>query len=130
VKKQAEVISEGTENQLWETNLLGEDSPTKLQETLLFCLGLNLALRSGQEHRNLMPSMFEIKENEQYLVYSEAGSKNNQGGINHRKVTNKTVKIFANIENPSRCIVRLYKKVPVFATCQCTFRCSIFTTLG
>ena len=112
VKKQADVISEELEEKLWNDKLLGDDSPKKLQNTLIFCLGLNLALRSGQEHRRLRPDMFQIFEREcakPFLLYSESGSKNNQGGLNHRKVLNKRVKIFANLCNPARCIVRLFK---------------------
>ena len=44
-----------------------------------------------------------------YLLYTESGSKNHTGGLNQRKVTNKVVKAFANLHNPTRCIVRLYE---------------------
>uniref|UniRef100_A0A1X7VKI1 ZMYM2-like/QRICH1 C-terminal domain-containing protein n=1 Tax=Amphimedon queenslandica TaxID=400682 RepID=A0A1X7VKI1_AMPQE len=60
VKKQADVISEKLEEKLWDDNLLGDDSPKKLQNTLIFCLGLNHALHSGQEHKHLRPNTFEI----------------------------------------------------------------------
>ena len=56
--------------------------------------------------------MFQICDGvsaQPFLLYSESGSKNNQG-LNHRKVTNKRVKIFANFDNPSRCVVHLYQK--------------------
>ena len=112
-KKQANVISEELEEKLWNENLLCDDSPKKLQNTLIFCLGLNLALRSGQEQRRLRPDMFQICDGvsaQPFLLYSESGSKNNQGGLNHRKVTKNRVKIFANVDNPSRCVVHLYHK--------------------
>ncbi len=47
-KKQAEVISIEIEERLWEEGCLGDDDTKKLLNTMMFCLGLNLALRSGQ----------------------------------------------------------------------------------
>ena len=61
----------------------------------------------------LRPDMLEIKEPHDslaYLVYTESGSKNNSGGLHHRKVQNKSVKVFANISNPKRCVLQLYQK--------------------
>ena len=69
---------------------------------MVFCLGMNLALRSGKEHRSLRPDMFKIVEppnGNAYLLYVELGSKNNLGGL---KETNKSVKIFANSSDPGR----------------------------
>ena len=45
-----------------------------------------------------------------FLLYCECGSKNNGGGLNHRKVKNKMVKAFSNVQNPNRCVVMLYQK--------------------
>ena len=59
------------------------------------------------------PDMLEIKEPHDslaYLVYTESGSKNNSGGLHHRKVQHKSVKVFANISNPKRCVLQLYQK--------------------
>ena len=53
---------------------------------------------------------FEKPNGKSYLLYTEFGSKNNPGGLNHRTVKNKAVKAFANVENPSRCVVTLFKK--------------------
>ena len=112
-RKRAELISENIEDRLWEEGSLGDSSPQQLLDTLVYCLGLNLALRSGKEHRDLRPDMFELIQ-EPYsdlnLLYTESGSKNHTGGLNDRKVANKTVKIFGNLENPKRCVITLYKK--------------------
>ena len=51
--KQAKVISESDENYLWEHGYLGNGNPEVLTNTLVWVLGLNFALRAGQEHRNL-----------------------------------------------------------------------------
>ena len=57
--------------------------------------------------------MLELKElchSKPYLLYTECGSKNNPGGLREQKVKNKTVKVFANVHDLNRCVVRLYKK--------------------
>ena len=112
-KKQAEVISFELEEEMWHNGLLGSDEPQKLLDTLVFGFGLNFALRSGKEHRNLRPDMIELVEPHDsisYLLYNECGSKNNAGGLKDRKLKNKSVKLFANMENTDRCIVACYKK--------------------
>ena len=113
-KKQADVISIDMEERLWDGGYLGDDEPQKLLNSLVFCLGLNLALRSGQEHRRLSPDMFTVvegsDENRSYLLYTEFGSKNNAGGLKDRKVKNKSVTIFANLEKTSKCVIHLYAK--------------------
>jgi hypothetical protein len=78
------VISHEVEERLWNEGILGDSSPVQLLDALVFSLGLQLALHSGQEHRCLRPDMFQIMEpvaSKAYLLYTEAGSKNNQGGI-------------------------------------------------
>lgn len=112
-KKQAGVITDETEERLWSENVLGSDTPQKLLDTLVYCLGLNLALRSGKEHRSLQPEMLCLMKEPsgmQYLLYTEWGSKNHTGGLTERKVKNKSVKVFANTKCPERCVVRLYDK--------------------
>jgi hypothetical protein len=111
--KQAEVISDELEERLWNERALGDDTPEKLLDTLVFLFGLHFALRSGIEHRNLRPDMVVLYEPENatpYLQYTECGSKNNPGGLNERKVKNKSVKLFANRNDENRCAVRLFKK--------------------
>ena len=89
VKKQAQVISLEYENQLWAKGLLGEDTPDKLRDTVLYLLGVNLALRAGDKHHALrrlggcVPSqlIFEINHcNLRCLVYREdTVTKTNKG---------------------------------------------------
>ena len=74
---------------------------------------MHFALRSGQEHQSLQVTQIELVEPSDaspYLIYTENFSKNNAGGISHRKVQPKRVVHHANIENPQRCLVHLYKK--------------------
>jgi hypothetical protein len=80
-KKQAEPISIQEEDLLWEKGCLGDQDPHTLLDTMLFLCGLHFALRSGEEHRSLRTSHFEIKQDKngsECLVYTENTSKNNQ----------------------------------------------------
>ena len=49
IRKQAQLITFEHEDYLWSQGLLGEDTPDKLRETVLFLLGINLALRAGDK---------------------------------------------------------------------------------
>jgi integrase len=78
-------------------------------------IGLNFALRGGQEHRNLRwkNSQLELKSDTNgvwFLRYTEDTSKTNRGGLKHRKIKPKVVDAYENKENRSRCIVTVYKK--------------------
>ena len=50
VRRQAEVISIEFEEKLWQQNILGECNPDILRSTVLYMLGVNCALRAGDEH--------------------------------------------------------------------------------
>ena len=110
-KRGQEEISAEQEDIMWCKEILGKDTPQKLLDTLLFQLGLHLALRAGQEHRNI-----RIGENSQisicseldgtkYLQNKENVSKTNRGGLQHKHLTPKlTVPIRA------RCPVLTFEK--------------------
>ena len=57
-----------------------------------------------------MLELIETPDSVSYLLYTESGSKNRSGGLRDRKVTNKSVKVFPNKENSTRCVIRLYNK--------------------
>ena len=113
-RKQAEPLTESEEEILWQKGYLGDHSPDALVTTMVFMCGLYFALRSGSEHRSLRhkPSqitLFEPPGQRAYLCYVEDVSKNRQGGLKCRKVKPKVVYHHANVDNPERCFVRLYK---------------------
>ena len=111
--KRAEPISECEEDILWEKGLLGTHSPQVLIDTLVFMSGLYFALRSGEEHRQMRFSSIQLVEKPgltPYLVYTELASKNNPGGLKHRKVERKQVAHYANTGHPDRCFVEVYKQ--------------------
>ena len=119
VKKQAGFIPYGFENTLWEKGLLGEDSPDKLRDTVLFLLGINLGLRAGDEHHHLrrhspqLASQITFKHNAEgvrCLVYTEdTVTKTHDGGLNSMKKEKKVVWVYPS-ENINRCPVRLVDK--------------------
>lgn len=51
--KEAQAFTIEQEDKLWNLNLLGNKSAKVLLDTMVFLIGKNFALRSGQEHRNL-----------------------------------------------------------------------------
>ena len=79
IRKSAEIITNDMEKRMRNENVLGEDTPAKLVDTLIYCFSLNFALRSGEEHQNLHPDMLQLIEppnSTAYLLYTESGSKN------------------------------------------------------
>ncbi len=113
--KKAECINTDEENVLWTKCILGDHSPSALLNTVFYMSGLYFALCSGKEHRQLRHSPCQIVVIEKvgqtsYLQYSEDISKNNPGGLKGRKCTPKIIKHFANVENPHKCFVRIFKK--------------------
>ena len=112
--KEAQSFTEEQEEKLWSMRLLWDHSPTVLLNTLVFMIGRNFALGSGQEHRDLKFSQLKLEpatESEsEKLIYLSYGEKNNLGGIKHRRVRQKRVEHYANPSSEERCMVQLYKK--------------------
>ena len=82
-KRQPLVITTDEEDILWNTHVLGDDNPNKLVATLFYFIGLNFALRGGQEHRDLrvgINSQLKVmtsNSGRRYLQYTEDVSKSN-----------------------------------------------------
>ena len=99
--------------------MLGEDSPDKLRSTVLYLLGVNCALRAGDEHYALRrpggctSSQLSFEENSlgvRCVVYKEdTVTKTNRGGLRDMKKERKVVWIKPN-NDPTRCPVRLIEK--------------------
>ena len=119
VKKQANVVTTDIENRLWNENYLGEDTPEKLRNTVLFLLGMNVTLRAVDEHYNLRREMPTKDSQLQFerdpngvccLVYREDFiTKSHDGGIKDRKNDRKVVWVYPN-QDKTRCTVRLVEK--------------------
>ena len=120
IRKQAQLITFEHEDYLWSQGLLGEDTPDKLRETVLFLLGINLALRAGDEHYDLRRNSaekasqlsFERDQNsgKRCLVYHEdTVTKTNDGGLSNLKKERKVVWVFPS-SNVNRCPVCIVDK--------------------
>lgn len=115
--KQAEIITIGEEDMLWEKGVLGDDTPRKLMRTVFYLVGLNFALRAGKEHRDLRygvennPQIKLLRDDsgKQFMRYTEHVSKANQGGLKDRQTRQKVVDAYENTTNSERCIVRLFQ---------------------
>ena len=115
VRKSASVISLDQENKMFDDGILGEDNPTKLLETVIYMLGLHLALR-GVEHSCLRRPGFDSQilidrddRGKKRLVYREDPlQKTNQGGLIGKR-NNKIVYIYQS-NSLRKCPVRLYEK--------------------
>ena len=89
-KKKAGEITVEMEEKLWESGMLGDHSPQVLADTVLYLIGLNFALRSGEEHRHLRHfhsqiSVVNIEGTVPYIMYCEDVSKTHQGGLKAEK---------------------------------------------
>ncbi|XP_067654082.1 uncharacterized protein KIAA1958-like [Haliotis asinina] len=123
--KHTEVITLAEKQQLWEKGVLGDDTPQKLLDTVLYLTGLHFALRGGTEHRSLrMGNNPQITgphtdcHGRRYMEYTEDVSKTNKGGLNHRKLTAKKVRAYENLETPSHCYVRIVQKYMSYCAAQ------------
>ena len=116
IRKSAEIISLRQENLLFESGALGEETPVQLVRTVIYMLGLHLALRGGIEHNKLRRPGFECQisvemddKNRERLVYREDPlQKTNQGGLMSKR-NNKIVYVYSASER-TRCPVALFKK--------------------
>lgn len=115
-KKRAAAISETAEAKMWDSGRLGAQNPEQLIDTLVYCLGLHLALRACQEHRNLTygPSSQLTLQYDQRLKceriqYVEMCSKNKAFGIHQANMEPKVTYILPRDDDKSRCVVEIYK---------------------
>ena len=128
------------EDYLWSLRLLGTSNPTQLLNTVVFCIGKGFALWVGMEHRALHGLAFKSQlqfmcdsDREHYLRYTkDIGMKTIKGGLKHKKVTVKTVDLYAT-DRPEWCplhvIIKYLCLVPKDLTCSAFYlqpRCKFF----
>ena len=94
-------------------NILGDDTPEKLSDTLVLLLGIQFAMRAAREHKQLKIDQIIVEYDkdvgERYLYYTEYVSKCNQGGIKSRASDGKKGRCYENLINKQRCLVRLHE---------------------
>ncbi len=113
-KSKAQVITYSQEENMWQQELLGDHTPERLLYTVLYLLGVQFALRTGEEHKSLkfgkqLVVQTDVESGDDYLEYTEYTAKNNQGGIDALKASGKVLHCYRN-PNANRCLVTLYQK--------------------
>ncbi len=113
-KSKAEVITYSQEDKMWSDQILGSHSPERLLYTVLYLLGVQFALRAGDEHKSLkfgkqLSLQTDCDSGDEFLQYVEYTAKNNQGGIDALKTTGKVLRCYPYV-NENHCLVTLYKK--------------------
>ena len=111
VCRQAQYISLDYENKLWENQVLGEQNPDQLRDTVTFLLGINLGLRAGDEHYDLRcysdqkASQLSFKQDNKgtkcLVYYEDSITKTNDGGLASMRKDRKIVWVY-----PSKNVVR------------------------
>ncbi len=104
LKQSAQVISVTDEEKMWADRVLGDSNPDQLRNTLMYLLGINLALRGGEEHQQLRcpghNPQIEIchdSTGKKYLLYCEDYKSNtNQGGLTSRVAKPKEIKVYGS----------------------------------
>ena len=104
----AAVVTSEEEAILWESKVIGDDSPLALQRTVFFYVGKAFCLRGGQEQRQLRKSQFVRSFDPDCYTYVEHGSKN-ISGVNTKQV-NKVLPVYASPDARPRCLVYLLVK--------------------
>ena len=85
----SDIISISHEDKLFETKVLGTENPEQLLNTVIYMMGMHLALRGGEEHNRLRRPGFQPQivvgkdsRGKECLIYHEDPlHKNNQGGL-------------------------------------------------
>ena len=83
-KKQAPEITEEQEKELWDTQIMGLNSPNALINALLWKVGTCFGVRGGEEFRTLRLDNFNICKtgmNTSKIMYIDHHSKSNQSGL-------------------------------------------------
>ena len=116
VHQSASVISLEQEDLMFSKGILGDENSTQLLKTVIYLLGLHLALRSGVEHEILCRPGFNCQitigyddRGKRRLVYQEDPlQKTRQGGLNC-KCTSKVVYVYDG-SDATKCPVHLFQK--------------------
>ena len=119
IKRQVGIITYEAEDLLRQKGVLGEDTPDKLRNTVLFLIGINVYLHAIQEHYQLRREMPNQKSQLRFVLnpkdvrclvnHEDSITKTYDGGLKDMRHERKVVWVYPNAANPSRCPVRLIK---------------------
>lgn len=107
----SEAISDHEINILWEKKQFGSETPDAILHTLWFYNTVHFGLRGRHEHREMCWGDVTLKTNtdgHEYLEFCERQSKTRTGN-DPRNVRDVKPKLWANLDNPERCPVNIYK---------------------
>ncbi len=96
---------------MWQNGQLGGSTPDSILQTLWFYNTVHFGLRGSAEHRDMCWGDVELKSDgnkKEYLEFNERQTKT-RTGENPRDIRAVKPKLFANLENPDRCPVNIYK---------------------
>ena len=79
--KKAEIITPEEEDHLWNSGVLGIETPKALLNAVFYYNSKNFHLRGGEEHCFLHLSQLQRHFSPDRYEYTEEGSKNNPGGL-------------------------------------------------
>ncbi len=100
-KNKADIITLSQEESMWQKGVLGDSCLEKLLYSLMYLLGIQFALRAGEEHKSLkfgkqLSLGTDSESGLECLLYTEHTAKNNQGGLSAMKHTGKKLKAYPN----------------------------------
>ena len=96
-KKSAEPITQDMETKLWEDGIFSRETGTGLMNIVYFYNCKLFGLRAGDEHRSLIVDQYEFGTSGgcEYMKLNGRSSKTYNGGLKHRKLTAKSLRIFS-----------------------------------
>ena len=98
--------------ELWRANQLGAATPDSILQTLWLYTTIHFGLRGCQEHRDMCWGDVTLKRDDggrEYLEFTERQTKT-RTGENPRDIRTVKPKLWANMNNPDRCPIKIYKK--------------------
>jgi hypothetical protein len=113
-RKRAAVVTREKEEGMWNNGSFGTSSPHQLVDTLIYHLGLHLALRAVKEHRDIEygeKSQLALMKNasgEEYICYTERTSKSKSFGLKQCSREPKVTYIYGQCD-PMRCVIKIFK---------------------
>lgn len=109
VKKQAQPLTSDQEHRLWQCGLFSIETADGMLNAVFWYNCKCFGLRGGDEHRDLVVQQYiDSDTTGRFLRFVGRSAKNFQGGLQHKKVTNKDLKIYASPPLKERCVVDLF----------------------
>ena len=112
-RKSAEPITRDMEATLWEKGVFSRNSAQGLLNIVYFYNCKVFGLRAGDEHRNLNVEQFRFgvsnDDGSEYLEFVGRSCKTYQGGLKHRKLLPKSLKVYSAPELGDRDVVSCFK---------------------